>query len=58
MDTTQIHTETWITENNVFIISQTIDGETNSIMILHEFAEHIRNNISEYLILTNYKPNY
>jgi hypothetical protein len=55
MDTKHVETESYITPNDVFVIQQTIDGETNSIFIVEELAEHIMNNISEYLILTNYK---
>jgi hypothetical protein len=55
MDTKHVETETYITIEDVFVIKQTIDGETNSIFIVDELAEHIFYSISEYLILTNYK---
>jgi len=55
MDTQHVYTETYITVNDVFVIEQTIDGETNTIFLVNELAENIRNNISEYLIVTNNK---
>lgn len=55
MDTQHVETETYITPNAVFIITQTIDGETNTIFIVDELADQVRKDISDYLLFTNYK---
>jgi hypothetical protein len=55
MNTQHIETETYITPNDVFVITQTIDGETNTIFIVGELAEQVRKDISNYLLVTDYK---
>lgn len=52
---THVETESYIT-HDVFVIRQTIDGETNTIFIIGELAEQLREDILNYLIVTDYKP--
>lgn len=55
MQTQHVEMETYIDINDVFVISQTIDGDTQTIFILGDLAAQIRDYITEYLIITDQK---